>query len=76
MYHKLPEPIRRLARRRYQQFARDPNYPSLDFKPLQGYGDLYRVKISDDYRAVAVREGDRVTWIWIGSHARFDRDFR
>jgi len=34
---------------------------------------VYSVRISLDYRALGVRDGDTVVWFWIGSHADHDR---
>lgn len=33
---------------------------------------LYSVRITDDYRALGVREDDDVIWLWVGSHADYD----
>ena len=74
-YRALPEPVRRSARAAYTRFATDPFHPSLRFKELNGYPNIWSCRINDSYRAVGRRNGDVVVWFWIGSHADFDRDF-
>ena len=34
---------------------------------------VYSVRITLSYRALAIVEGDKVTWFWIGSHADYTR---
>jgi hypothetical protein len=75
MYRVLPTPVRRAAREAYAHFAADPQHPGLRFKPLQGFPNVWSARITQSYRAVGKRDGDRITWFWIGSHADFDRDF-
>lgn len=53
----------------------DPRHPSLRFKKLGGYGNVWSVRINDQYRAVGEREGDTIHWAWIGTHNDFDRLF-
>lgn len=69
----LPEGIRRQAREAYRLFERDPHHPSLRFKQVHPTKPIYSVRITRDYRAVGVREGDEVVWIWIGPHADYER---
>jgi len=54
---------------------KDPGHPSLRFKKLAGEDDVWSVRVSLDLRAVAHRQGDTVTWFWIGTHKEFDRLF-
>ena len=44
-------------------------------KKLEGEPDVWSVRVSLNLRAVAKREGDTVTWFWIGPHKEFDRLF-
>lgn len=71
----LPEAEQAAARRAYQLFMDDCGHPSLRFKKLEGEPDVWSVRISLNLRAVAKREGDTVTWFWIGPHKEFDRLF-
>jgi plasmid maintenance system killer protein len=63
------------ARQAYQLFSRNPDHPSLRFKKLRGYDDVWSVRISEQYRAVGERKGDTIEWAWIGSHNEFDSRF-
>ena len=74
-YDQLAESVKRDARKTYALFAKDPNHPSLRFKKLAGYMDVWSVRISAQYRAVGQRKGDTMTWVWIGSHNEFDKSF-
>jgi len=74
-YAGLPEFVKEQSRQAYGLFRRDPRYPSLRFKKLRSSDNLWSVRISEQYRAVDVREGDTIEWIWIGSHAEFDKLF-
>jgi len=70
---RLPQEIQRQAREAYTRFAEDPSHPSLRFKRVHPTEPVYSVRISLDYRALGVRDGDTVVWFWIGSHADYDR---
>jgi hypothetical protein len=59
----------------YETFMKDPGHPSLRFKKLAGEEDVWSVRVSLDLRAVAHRQGDTVTWFWIGPHKEFDHLF-
>jgi hypothetical protein len=74
-YGQLAESTKRDARRAYALFAQDPGHPSLRFKKLSGYPDVWSVRLSAQYRAVGQRSGDEITWVWIGSHNDFDTLF-
>lgn len=70
----LPEPIQRQAQEAYQRFHENPAHPSLRFKPISPRDpSIYSVRIGLHYRAIGLREEDYVLWIWIGSHADYDR---
>lgn len=56
-------------------FAENPDHPSLRFKKLGGYDNVWSVRINEQYRAVCERDGDTVVWVWIGSHNEFDQLF-
>ena len=71
-FSHLPEPIKERAREAYRRFAENPNHPSLRFKRVHASEAIYSVRVSRDYRAVGIREGDTVIWFWIGSHTDYD----
>ena len=68
----LPANVQRQARDAYKRFREDPGHPSLHFKQVHTTRPIYSARISLDYRALAVRDGDEITWFWIGSHADYD----
>ena len=45
------------------------------FKKLQAHDNLWSVRINEQYRAVGVRSGDTIEWIWVGTHNEFDNLF-
>lgn len=53
----------------------NPDHPSLRFKKLNTAFDYWSVRFGDGYRAVCRREGESVTWLWIGTHQAFDKAF-
>jgi hypothetical protein len=44
-------------------------------KKLGGYGRVWSVRINEQYRAVGERDGDTISWAWIGTHNEFDNLF-
>ena len=74
-YDRLAPVSKARAKAAWKLFERDPDHPSLRFKKLQGGGELWSVRINERYRAVGVRSGDTIEWIWIGTHNEFDNLF-
>ena len=69
----LPENIRRQARDAYRLFRNNPLHPSLRFKRVHPSRRIYSARVTLDYRALGVRDGDTIAWFWIGTHAEYDR---
>ena len=69
----LPMTIQRSARLAYKLFLSDPQHPSLRFKKLAGYDDLWSVRITGGYRAIGRWRGDVILWFFIGSHANYQK---
>jgi mRNA-degrading endonuclease RelE of RelBE toxin-antitoxin system len=69
----LPKHIQHQARKAYRLFQQNPHHPSLQFKQVHPTKPIYSVRITADYRAVGVREGDEIVWFWIGSPADYER---
>jgi hypothetical protein len=44
-------------------------------KKLGGYDRVWSVRINEQYRAVGERQGDTITWVWIGTHNEFENRF-
>ena len=74
-YEVLDPRVKTASRRPYQLFGVNPDHPSLRFKKLAGYENIWSLRINDSFRAVAERSGDTVVWFWIGSHNDFDKFF-
>jgi len=69
----LPHHVQRRAREAYKRFQRNPNHPGLQFKQVHSSRPIYSVRISFDYRALGVLDGEQMIWFWIGSHADYGR---
>ncbi len=72
-FERLPAHVRQQAREAYKRFREDPAHPSLRYKRVHPTMPIYSVRISRDYRALGVRDGDTIIWFWIGSHSDYDR---
>lgn len=68
----LPESVRREAREAYMCFQADPWHPGLRFKRIQGTRNIHSVRIGSGYRAIGSRDGNDITWFWIGTHADYN----
>ena len=70
-YRRLPEPVRRNARKTYRLWLANPRLPSLHFKKV---GKVWSIRIGNtSYRALADVQGDSVYWFWIGPHDQYER---
>lgn len=72
-FQRLPPHIQRQARQAYKRFKQNPYYPSLHFKQVHSTKPIYSVRISLNYRALGVLEGDEIIWFWISSYAEYDK---
>ena len=72
-FARLPQEIQRQAREAYTRFADNPSHPSLRFKKVHTAPSVYSVRISLEYRALGVRDGDTMIWFWIGPHSEYER---
>lgn len=72
-YGRLPRGLQRRARKAYRLWQADPSHPSLQFKRVDGQEPIYSVRITDNFRALGLLEGDTVIWYWIGSHDEYER---
>ncbi len=76
-FDALPSEIQRLAEKNYAMWLQEPRHPSLHFKKLEGSGTRFSVRVGIGYRAIAWELPDGgVEWVWIGSHADYDRLLR
>ncbi|HRD50560.1 MAG TPA: hypothetical protein PL166_13320 [Candidatus Contendobacter sp.] len=70
---KLPASVRSQTRLAYQQFKKDPYYPSLQFKRVHEVKPIYSARINIDYRAVGIMNDNEMIWFWIGAHSEYDK---
>jgi hypothetical protein len=70
LYHSLPEEVRELADKSYALMKVSPSHPSLQLKRIQV---LWSVRVGRHYRALGIDAPEGIQWIWIGSHADYDK---
>jgi hypothetical protein len=66
----LPGSIQKLARKNFQLLKQDPQHPSLQFKLL---GSHWSARVGLNHRALAIKDEADFVWVWIGSHAEYDK---
>lgn len=75
LFRKLPKDVRKQAYKAYRQFEQDPLLPSLKFKESKQHRGLWSARVSAGYRVLGIRAGDKITWVWTGSHREYDKRF-
>ncbi len=70
---QLPEPVQRVARQNFDLLKANPRHLSLHFKKV---GKYWSVRVGEAYRALAIKDGNDFTWIWIGKHDEYERLIR
>ena len=70
LYRALPTDVRSLADKNYELLKLDSRHPSLHFKKV---GELWPVRVGIHYRALAVEVESGMYWIWIGTHADYEK---
>lgn len=58
-YDRLPIDIQRIADKQFAIFQNNPFHPSLQLKPV---GIFWSVRVTQSYRALALRREDRFYW--------------
>ena len=74
-YRKLNEDVRQSARKAYRLWADNAFHASLHFKCINSEESIWSVRITRNYRALGILDGDSVTWFWIGSHDDYEKFF-
>ncbi|MDM8548141.1 hypothetical protein QUF61_16755 [Candidatus Venteria ishoeyi] len=69
-YNKLPANVRKLADKNFQLLKYDASHPSLQFKKV---GKVWSARVGLHYRAIAIPIDDGFLWIWLGTHAEYDK---
>lgn len=70
LYNALPSEVRALADKNYALLKADPRHPSLHFKRI---GELWSVRVGEHYRALGTDVEGGICWLWIGTHAEYDK---
>ncbi|MGN6367032.1 MAG: ParE family toxin-like protein [Phycisphaerae bacterium] len=71
-FQRLPDRIKRQARKNYRLWRSNPSHPSLQFKKVSTEDEIYSVRIGIGWRALGLLENNTIQWFWIGSHADYD----
>jgi hypothetical protein len=69
-FDALPKEVQQLARKNFKLLKQDSRHRSLQFKQL---GNHWSARVGLHYRALAVEDGSDFVWVWIGTHAEYDR---
>ena len=73
LFEALPKGIQNQAVKAYELWNKNPQHPGLHFKTIHSTEPLYSVRISRGYRALGLKQGNTITWFWIGSHSEYDK---
>jgi hypothetical protein len=69
-FNALPREVQQLARKNLNLLKQDSRHPTLQFKRL---GDYWSARVGLNHRALAVEDGSDWVWVWIGTHAQYDK---
>lgn len=68
-FDSLPEELKEKAKSKFELLKQEPSHPSLHFKKV---GKFWSVRISDYYRALAIKYKNDFIWVWIGNHNDYE----
>jgi mRNA-degrading endonuclease RelE of RelBE toxin-antitoxin system len=68
-FKRLPRVVQERAKKQFELLKDNPSHPSLHFKKV---GNFWSVRISDYYRALAVKDGEDYIWVWIGTYDDYE----
>ena len=69
-YFDLKPEVRRTADQCFDLLKQDPRHPSLRFKKM---GAVWSARVGIHHRALAVQDENGFIWVWIGTHAAYDK---
>ena len=72
LFNALPPEIQQAAKTAFDIFDRNPFHPSLQFKEIDAKEGVWSARVGLRFRAMCIRRGSELTWIWIGSHSDYD----
>lgn len=70
-YHALSPDIRSTADKQFALCRENPHHRSLRLKRVGK--NLWSARVTDDFRALATRDGETWLWFWIGPHDEYER---
>ena len=73
LFNRLPENLRKKAKRNFDLLKKDPLHPSLHFKKV---GNFWSVRVGINHRALAIKDGQDFIWVWIGSYTKYEQMIR
>ena len=73
-YNALPPDVQRRAYKQFALLKANPQHPSLQLKKLADkHGEAWwSARVSEDYRALAIKQPGGFFWFWIGNHKTYD----
>lgn len=69
-YAALSPEMKEQTRKAYRLWKENPLHPSLHFKKVGK--NLWSARITEGYRALALKKGDDYYWFWLGSHNNYE----
>ena len=72
----LPEHVQGQARDAFRLFSENPWHPSLRFRQVREDRPTHSARVGAHYRVLGYFEGETIVWVWIGTHADYDRLLR
>jgi hypothetical protein len=75
-YKGLSKKVQQDADRKFNLWKENPFHPSLNFKCVNTEYNIWSVRVTMDYRALAVRNEKSVIWYWIGDHNKYEQLLR
>ena len=72
-FRKLPERIKKQAKKNYRLWVSNTLHPSLDFKQVHTNLPIYSIRVVIGWRALGLKENDTIIWYWIGSHSDYEK---
>jgi hypothetical protein len=70
----LPQDIRDRADKQFSLLKANAQHPSLRFKKIGercGH-EIWSVRVTLNYRALAIKQADAYLWFWIGDHQTYN----
>ncbi|HPZ08806.1 MAG TPA: hypothetical protein PL110_11870 [Candidatus Eremiobacteraeota bacterium] len=72
-FEKLPQKVKKMARKNYRLWRQNPYHPGLQFKQIHSRELIFSVRVGKGWRALSLKESDDIFWFWIGSYADYDK---